>query len=38
MHACSHMAPRLFNKFLPHLNKLKYLGSLMTGISVTEGS
>ena len=38
MHARWHVASSLFKIFLPHLNILKYLGSLTTGLSVTKGS
>ena len=38
MHACSHVASSLFKMFLPHSNRVKELGSLITGLSLTEGS
>ena len=38
MHACYHVASILFKIFFPHLNILKYIGSLTNGSSVTVGS
>ena len=38
MHTRLHVASSLFNIFFPHLNILKWLGSLKTGSSVTVGS
>ena len=35
MHTCSHIVSRFFNKFLLHSNRIKYIGSLMDGLSVT---
>ena len=36
MHARSHVSSSLFKIFLPHSNRLKYLGLLITGLSVIE--
>ena len=38
MHARLHMASILLKIFLPHSNRLKYHGSLTTGLSITIGS
>ena len=38
MHAHSHVASSLFKTFLPNSNGLKYIGALMTGLSITKGS
>ena len=38
MHTHLHMESSLFKNFLPISNSLKYLGSLMTELSKTEGS
>ena len=38
MHARLNVESILFNIFLPHSNRLKYIGSLVTGLSVTKGS
>ena len=38
MHACSYMESSLFKRFLPHSNRLKYLSSLIAGLSVIKDS
>ena len=38
MHARLNVASNVFKRFLPHSNRLKYLVSLITGLSATEGS
>ena len=38
MHACSHLASILIKRFLSHLNRLKYIASFITGLSVSKGS
>ena len=38
VHARLHVASSLFKRFFPHLNMLKYPGSLTTGSYVTVGS
>ena len=36
MCACLHVESSLFKRFLPHSDRVKYLGSLITGLSVTK--